>query len=167
MVGNNTPVFFIRDPMKFPDFIHSQKRDPANNCKNADIVWDYWSRTPESLHQVTILMSDRGTPNGYRHMNGYSSHTFRWVNDKGDVHYVKYHYKTDQGIKNFTAEEAAIQGMKNSEWATHDLYKEIDEGNFPSWTWFVQLMPEKDAANYHFDVFDVTKVWPHSDYPLI
>lgn len=106
MVGNNTPVFFIRDPMKFPDFIHSQKRDPAHNCKNANAAWDFWSRSPESLHQVTILMSDRGTPNGYRHMNGYMSHTFKWVNDKGEVHYVKYHYKTDQGIKNFTGAEA-------------------------------------------------------------
>jgi catalase len=167
MVGNNTPVFFIKDPIKFPDFIHSQKRDPASNTKDPNMQWDFWSYQPESLHQVTILMSNRGTPNGYRHMNGYSSHTFKWVNDKGEVHYVKSHYKTDQGIKNFTAEEAAKKGLENSEWSTHDLYTEIAKGNFPSWTWYVQAMPEKDAANYRFDIFDVTKVWPHKDYPLI
>ena len=112
-------------------------------------------------------MSNRGTPNGYRCMNGYGSHTFKWVNAKGEVHYIKYHYKTDQGIKNFTAEEAAAQGQKNSEWSTHDLYTEIAKGNFPTWTWYVQAMPEKDAASYKYDVFDVTKVWSHSDYPLI
>jgi len=104
MVGNNTPVFFIKDPIKFPDFIHSQKRDPSNNSKNPNMAFDFWGYSPEALHQITILFSNRGTPYGYRHMNGYSSHTFRWVNDKGDVHYVKYHYKTAQGIKNFTAD---------------------------------------------------------------
>lgn len=167
MVGNNTPVFFIKDPIKFPDFIHSQKRDPSNNAKNPNMGFDFWSFSPEALHQITILFSNRGTPNGYRHMNGYSSHTFRWVNDKGDVHYVKYHYKTCQGIKNFTAAEAVAQGVKDSEHSTNDLYNSIKEGNYPSWNWFVQAMPEKDAATYKFDVFDITKVWPHSDYPLI
>ena len=167
MVGNNTPVFFIRDPMKFPDFIHSQKRVPENNCKDPNMQWDFWSRSPESLHQVTILMSNRGTPYSYRHVNGYSSHTFKWVNADGEAFYVKSHYKTDQGIKNFTAAEAAKKGQENSEWSTYDLYTEIAKGNFPSWTWHVQVMPIKDADNYRFDVFDVTKIWPHSDYPLI
>jgi catalase len=167
MVGNNTPVFFIKDPIKFPDFIHSQKRNPVNNSKDPNAAFDYWSYSPEALHQITILFSNRGTPNGYRHLNGYSSHTFRWVNAKGEVHFVKYHYKTCQGIKNFTAAEAEAQGVKDSEWSTNDLYNEIAKGNNPSWNWFVQAMPEKDAATYRFDVFDVTKVWPHSDYPLI
>ena len=167
MVGNNTPVFFIKDPIKFPDFIHSQKRNPANNAKDPNSAFDFWSYSPEALHQITILFSNRGTPNGYRHMNGYSSHTFRWVNDKNEVHYVKYHYKTAQGIKCFTADEARAQGVKDSEWSTNDLYNEIGKGNHPSWNWFVQAMPEKDAEKYRFDVFDVTKVWPHADYPLI
>jgi catalase len=167
MVGNNTPVFFIKDPIKFPDFIHSQKRNPVNNLKDPNSAFDFWSYSPEALHQVTILMSNRGTPYGYRHMNGYSSHTFRWVNDKNEVHYVKYHYKTAQGIKNFTAAEAQAMGVKNSEFSTYDLYDEISKGNHPSWNWFVQAMPEKDAAKYRFDVFDITKVWSHKDYPLI
>lgn len=167
MVGNNTPVFFIKDPIKFPDFIHSQKRNPVNNLKDPNSAFDFWSYSPEALHQIMILFSNRGTPNGYCHMNGYSSHTFKWVNAKGDVHYVKYHYKTCQGIKNFTAEEAAAMGQKDSEWSTHDLYDRIAAGNHPSWNWFVQAMPEKDAAKYRFDVFDITKVWPHKDYPLI
>jgi len=167
MVGNNTPVFFIKDPIKFPDFIHSQKRNPANNLKDPNSAFDFWSYSPEALHQVTILMSNRGTPYGYRHMNGYSSHTFRWVNDKNEVHYVKYHYKTAQGIKCFTASEAQAMGVKNSEFSTYDLYDEIAKGNHPSWNWFVQAMPEADAAKYRFDVFDITKVWSHADYPLI
>jgi catalase len=167
MVGNNTPVFFIKDPIKFPDFIHSQKRNPVNNLKDPNSAFDFWSYSPEALHQVTILMSNRGTPDGYRHMNGYSSHTFRWVNDKNEVHYVKYHYKTAQGIKNFTAAEAQKRGLENSEHSTHDLYDNIAKGNNPSWNWFVQAMPEADAAKYRFDVFDVTKVWSHKDYPLI
>ena len=167
MVGNNTPVFFVKDPIKFPDFIHSPKRDPSNNSKNPNMAFDFWGYSPEALHQITILFSNRGTPDGYRHLNGYSSHTFKWVNDKGDVHYVKYHYKTCQGIKNFTAAEAAAMGLKDSEHSTNDLYNEIAKGNFPSWNWFVQAMPEKDAEKYRFDVFDITKVWPHSDYPLI
>lgn len=166
MVGNNTPVFFIRDPIKFPDFIHSQKRHPQTGVQDPNMAWDFWSYSPEALHQVTILMSDRGTPDGYRHMNGYGSHTFKWVNAQGEEFLVKYHYKTDQGIKTFTAEEAAEKGKADKDWSTNDLYNEIEKGNYPSWTWYAQVMPIKDADNYRFDVYDLTKVWPHSDYPL-
>ena len=166
MVGNNTPVFFINDPIKFPDFLHSQKRNPATNLTDPNMIFDFWQHTPEALHQITILFSDRGTPYGYRFMNGYSSHTFKWVNAKGEVHYVKYHFKTDQGIKNFTAAEQDAMSLKDKDFSTSDLYNSIEKGNFPSWTWYVQLMPEKDAENYRFDVFDITKVWPHADYPL-
>ena len=130
------------------------------------MAWDFWSYSPEALHQVTILMSDRGTPNGYRHMNGYGSHTFKWVNAQGEEFLVKYHYKTDQGIKNFTAEQAAQKGMTDKDWATMDLHDNIAQGNFPTWTWYAQVMPIADAENYRFDVYDITKVWPHADYPL-
>jgi catalase len=166
MVGNNTPVFFINDPIKFPDFLHSQKRHPATNVQDVNSIFDFWQHSPEALHQVTILFSDRGTPYGYRHMNGYSSHTFKWVNAKGEVHFVKYHFKTDQGIKNFTNEENDAMLGKNREFSQTDLYDNIEAGNFPSWTWYVQVMPEADAENYRFDILDITKVWPQSDYPL-
>lgn len=166
MVGNNTPVFFIKDPIKFPDFIHSQKRHPATGTQDPNMAWDFWSYSPEALHQVTILMSDRGTPNGYRHMNGYGSHTFKWVNAQGEEFLVKYHYKTDQGIKNFTAEEAADMGKSDKDWSTNDLFESIEKGQYPSWTWYAQVMPIRDAETYRFDVYDITKVWPHSDYPL-
>ena len=166
MVGNNTPVFFIKDPIKFPDFIHSQKRRPDTGMQDPNTAWDFWSYSPEALHQVTILMSDRGTPNGYRHMNGYGSHTFKWVNAQGEEFLVKYHYKTDQGIKNFTGEEAAEMGKQNKDWSTHDLAAEIEKGNYPSWTWYAQVMPIADSESYRFDVLDITKIWPHSDYPL-
>jgi len=166
MVGNNTPVFFINDPIKFPDFLHSQKRNPATNLTDPNMIFDFWQHTPEAMHQITILFSDRGTPYGYRFMNGYSSHTFKWVNAKGDVHLVKYHFKTDQGIKCFTAEEQDQMMLKNKDFSTSDLFDAIARKEFPSWTWYVQLMPEKDAANYKFDVLDITKVWPHEDYPL-
>jgi len=167
MVGNNTPVFFINDPMKFPDFLHSQKRHPVYNVQDVNSIFDFWQHTPESLHQVCILFSNRGTPFGYRHMNGYSSHTFKWVNAKGEVHLVKYHFKTDQGIKNFKAAEQDEMLKVNREHSQIDLYENIEKGNHPSWTWCVQLMPEADALNYRFDVLDITKVWPQSDYPLI
>ena len=167
MVGNNTPVFFINDPIKFPDFLHSQKRNPATNLTDPNMIFDFWQHTPEAMHQITILFSDRGTPYGYRFMNGYSSHTFKWVNAAGEAFYVKYHFKTDQGIKNFTAAEQDQMTLKNKDFSTSDLYESIEAGNFPSWTWFVQVMPVKDADNYRFDVLDITKVWPHSDYPLI
>ena len=166
LVGNNTPVFFIRDPLKFPDFIHTQKRHPATNTKNPDMFWDFFSLTPESVHQVTILFSDRGTPASYRNMNGYGSHTYMWINAAGEGHWVKYHFKTDQGIQNFTADEAQRLAGADPDQATRDLYDAIAEANPPSWTVKVQLMPFVDAATYRLDPFDVTKVWPHSDYPL-
>jgi catalase len=167
MVGNNTPVFFIRDPIKFPDFIHTQKRNPRTNCKDPDMFWDFLSQTPESAHQVSILFSDRGTPYGYRNMNGYSSHTFRWVNDQGEGFWVKLHFKTDSGIRNMTAKEADEYKMTNADFATEDLYKHIENGGSSTWSMGVQVMPEADAASYKWNVFDVTKVWPHGDYPLI
>jgi catalase len=167
MVGNNTPVFFIRDPIKFPDFIHTQKRNPATNAKDPDMFWDFLSLTPESIHQVTILFSDRGTPKSYRYMNGYGSNTFKWYNDKGEYFWIKIHFKTEQGIQNFTREEAEIMKGKNPDHATCDLYEAIEKGDFPAWTVYVQIMKPEEAENYRFDIFDVTKVWPHGDYPLI
>jgi len=166
-VGNNTPVFFIRDPLKFPDFIHTQKRNPATNCKDANMFWDFLSLTPESVHQVTILFSDRGTPATYRHMNGYTSHTYKWYNEKGDYFWVKYHFKTDQGIKNLTRDEAEVLKGKDPDHATRDLFDAIARGEHPSWTLEVQIMPHDEARDYRFDAFDLTKVWPHKDYPPI
>jgi len=167
MAGNNTPVFFIRDPLKFPDFIHTQKRDPATNAPNPDMFWDFLSLTPESIHQVTILFSDRGTPRSYRHMNGYSSHTFKWYNAAGEVFWVQYHFKTEQGIENLTREEATRLAGEDPNHATNDLYATIAKGDFPSWKVCVQIMPAKDAAGYRWNIFDITKVWPHADYPLV
>ncbi len=167
MVGNNTPVFFIRDAIKFPDFIHTQKRNPVTNLKDGNMMWDFLSLTPESCHQVTILFSDRGTPNGYRFMNGYSSHTFKFVNKDGEAFFVKLHFKTDQGIKTFSSKEAAEMKSKDPDYATRDLFESINKGDFPSWTLNIQVMPEKDAATYDWNVLDITKVWPHKDYPLI
>ncbi len=131
------------------------------------MAFDFWTMNPASLHQITILFSDRGTPDGYTHMNGYSSHTFKWVNDKGDVHLVKYHFKTDQGIKNFTAAEAQALTATDKDYATMDLFNRIDKGNFPSWSLSMQIMPERDAEKYKFDVLDITKTWSKADYPLI
>ena len=167
LVGNNTPVFFIRDPLKFPDFIHTQKRNPGTNLKDANMFWDFLSLTPESLHQVTILFSDRGTPRSFRNMNGYGSHTFKWYNHDKEVSWVKYHFKTDQGIQNLTREEAEHIKGTDPDHATRDLHNAIKKGEFPSWTLQVQIMPFKEAENYRFNVFDVTKVWPHGDYPPI
>lgn len=167
MVGNNTPVFFIRDPLKFPDFIHTQKRNPANNCKDPNMFWDFLSLTPESMHQVTILFSDRGTPATYRHMNGYSSHTYKWYNDKGEYVWVQYHFKTDQRIKNLTRQEADAMRSSDPDHATRDLFQSIEQGEFPSWTLEVQIMTPKQAKDYRFDIFDITKVWPHKDFPPI
>ena len=166
-VGNNTPVFFIRDPLKFPDFIHTQKRHPATNCPDPDMFWDFLSLTPESIHQVTILFSDRGTPASYRHMNGYSSHTFKWYNAKGEYFWVQYHFKTDQRIKNLTREEAARISGKDPNNATRDLYEAIERGDYPSWTLQMQIMTPEQAQDYRFDIFDITKVWPHGDFPPI
>jgi catalase len=167
VVGNNTPVFFIRDPLKFGDFIHTQKRDPQTNLKSPTMMWDFWSLSPESLHQVTILFSDRGTPYGYRHMNGYSSHTYSLINAKNELFYVKWHFKTKQGIKNFTREEADHMKSVNMDFAQSDLLDSIAKGNFPKWRVCVQIMPEADAETYHINPFDLTKVWPHGDYPLV
>ncbi|MBN1678529.1 MAG: catalase [Candidatus Thermoplasmatota archaeon] len=167
LVGNNTPVFFIRDPLKFPDFIHTQKRNPATNLKDPDMFWDFLSLTPESIHQVTILFSDRGTPATYRHMNGYSSHTYKWYNAKGEQFWVQYHLKTDQGIKNLTKEEADAMRGRDPDHATRDLHDAIARGDYPSWTLEMQIMKAEEAEDYRFDVFDITKVWPHKDYPPI
>ena len=166
MTGNNTPVFFIRDPAKFPDFIHSQKKCPHKNCPDATSAWDFWSLTPESTHQVTILMSDRGTPDGYRHMNGYSSHTFRWINKNGEAFWVKLHFKTKSGIKNLSSDKAHDL-YKDPDYATRDLYEHIDAGKTAEWDLFIQAMPEKKGFDYKWNIFDVTKVIPHGDYPLI
>ncbi len=165
MVGNNTPVFFIRDPLKFPDFIHTQKRNPATNLKDPDMFWDFLSLTPESIHQVTVLFSDRGTPRSYRHMNGYSSHTYMWYNKKGEHVWVQLHFKTEQGIQNFTGEEAGRMRDTDPDCATRDLHDSIAKGQFPSWRVEVQIMTPEQAKTYRFDPFDITKVWPHADYP--
>lgn len=165
LVGNNTPVFFIRDPLKFPDFIHTQKRNPATNLKDPDMFWDFLSLTPESIHQVTILFSDRGIPATYRHMNGYSSHTYKWYNEKGDHYWVQYHFKTDQGIKNLTRQEAEVMKGKDPDHATRDLYDAIARKEYPSWTLEMQVMTPEQAKDYRFDILDITKVWPHKDFP--
>jgi len=167
LVGNNTPVFFIRDAIKFPDFIHTQKRHPQTHLKNPTAVWDFWSLSPESLHQVTILMSDRGIPATLRHMHGFGSHTFKWVNEQGQAVWVKYHFKTDQGVKNLDVDLAAKLAGENPDYHTEDLFNAIEEGDFPSWTLYVQIMPIEDANTYKWDPFDVTKVWSQKDYPLI
>src|ERR1700693_4572109 len=167
LVGNNTPVFFIRDGIKFPDFIHSQKQDPFTNRQEPDNVWDFFSHSPEATHQFVILFSDRGIPASYRCMDGFGSHTFLWVNARGERHWVKFHFKTNQGIKCFTSEEAVVVGGQNQFHCHKDLYDAIERKDFPSWTLSVQAMPEADAATYRVDPFDVTKVWNHKDYPLI
>jgi catalase len=153
--------------LKFGDFIHTQKRDPQTNLKSPTMMWDFWSLSPESLHQVTILFSDRGTPDGFRYMNGYSSHTFSLVNSKNELSYVKWHFKTKQGIKNFTREQADEMRGKDPDHAVRDLFASIQGGNFPKWRVCVQIMPEKEAETYHINPFDLTKVWPQKDYPLI
>ncbi|WP_170351558.1 catalase [Ruegeria atlantica] len=167
LVGNNTPVFFLRDPLKFPDLNHAVKRDPRTNMRSADNNWDFWTSLPEALLQVTIVMSDRGIPATYRHMHGFGSHTFSFINSDSERFWVKFHFKTQQGIKNLTDEEAAqiISGDRESH--QRDLYDAIEDGDFPKWTLYVQVMPEKDAGTYHLNPFDLTKVWPHGDYPLI
>ena len=167
LVGNNTPVFFIKDPKKFPDFIHTQKRDPKTNCKSPTMMWDFWSLNPESLHQVLILMSDRGTPNGYRHMNGYGSHTFSLVNKNNERFYVKFHYKTMQGIKSFTNDEATALKGNDPDYAQRDLVNAIENRDFPKYALKIQIMSLAQAKTFKFNPFDLTKVWPHQDFPLI
>jgi catalase len=167
MVGNNTPVFFIRDPSKFSDFIHSQKRRADTGRTDHNGQWDFWTLSPESAHQVIILMSDRGTPRTSRHMNGFSSHTFMWVNAGGEKFWVKYHFKTDQGIENFTDAEAKAMTAEDPDFHRADLWESIERGDHPSWTLEMQVMPFEDAADYRFNPFDLTKIWPHADYPMI
>ncbi|TGK49268.1 catalase [Leptospira kanakyensis] len=167
VVGNNTPVFFERDPLKFPDFIHSQKRDPITGYKNPVRMWDYWSQAPEAMHQITILFSDRGIPDGYRFMNGYGSHTFSFWNQKSERFWVKFHFKSKQGIKNLTPEKAGELAGSDPDYATRDLFESIHKKDFPKWRVCVQIMPEKDADNYKVNPFDLTKIWSHKDYPLI
>lgn len=167
LVGNNTPVFFIRDPYKFPDFIHTQKRDPRSNMRNPIAMWDYWSLSPESLHQVTTLMSDRGIPATLRHMHGFGSHTYSFWNDAGERYWVKFHFKTQQGIRNLSNAEAAGLIGEDRESHQRDLYESIERKDFPKWTLYVQIMPEADAGKTWYNPFDLTKVWPHKDYPLL
>ena len=167
LVGNNTPVFFVKDPKKFGDFIHTQKRDPRTNCKSPTMMWDFWSLNPESLHQVMILMSDRGTPHSYRFVNGYGSHTFSLINANNERVWVKFHFKTMQGIKNFTNDEAAEMKGKDADFAQRDLVEAIDRKEFPKWAMKIQVMTEEQATTTSFNPFDLTKVWPHSDFPLI
>lgn len=167
LVGNNTPVFFIRDGIKFPDFVHSQKYDPFTNRQEPDNAWDFFSHSPEATHQFIWLYGDRGIPATLRHMDGFGSHTFMLVNDQGERFWVKFHFKTDQGIRCLTSEEAAKIAGKDPAYHHKDLYDAILQGQYPSWTLKVQIMPEAEAAQYRFDPFDLTKVWPYKDYPLI
>lgn len=167
LVGNNTPIFFIRDPILFPSFIHTQKRNPVTHLKDANMFWDFISLRPEITHQVMVLFSDRGIPDGYRHMNGYGSHTFKLINTKGDVTYCKFHFKTDQGIKNLDVKKAAELASTDPDYSIRDLYNAIANGKFPSWSAYIQVMTPEQAEKSPFNPFDVTKIWPHGDYPLI
>src|SRR5258708_16050514 len=167
LVGNTTPVFFLRDPLKFPDFIHTQKRHPKTNMRSPTAMWDFWSLSPESLHQVTILMSDRGLPQSYRNVDGFGSHTYSFINAKDERHWVKFHFKTLQGIKNWTNAEAAERVAHDRETHQRDLFESIEKGDFPKWKFSVQIMPESDVGKHWYNPFDLTKVWPHADYPLI
>src|SRR6056297_500855 len=167
MVGNNTPVFFVRDGYKFPDFIHTQKRHPKTNLRSNTAKWDFWSQTPESLHQVTILHSDRGIPLTPMHMNGYGSHTYSFWNRGGERFWVKFHFKTQQGHQHMTNEEAEKAIGESRETYQEALYGAIERGDFPKWTFYIQVMPEKEAEKTPYNPFDLTKVWPHGDYPLI
>ncbi|MBF0412376.1 MAG: catalase [Desulfamplus sp.] len=167
LVGNNTPVFFMRDPLKFPDLNHAVKRDPRTNLRSAKNNWDFWTSLPEALHQVTVVMSDRGIPATYRNMHGFGSHTFSFINANNERYWVKFHLRTQQGIKNLTDQEAEAVVGKCRESHQRDLYESIERGDFPRWTMFVQIMPEKEAATCPYNPFDLTKVWFHKDYPLI
>ena len=167
MVGNNTPVFFLRDPLKFPDLNHAVKRDPRTNMRSAQTNWDFWTLLPEALHQITVVMSDRGIPRSYRHMHGFGSHTFSFINADNLRFWVKFHFKSRQGIENLSNEEAAAIIAQDRESHQRDLYEAIERGDYPRWDFKVQIMPEQDAAAYRFHPFDLSKVWPHADYPLI
>jgi catalase len=167
MVGNNTPIFFIRDPVFFPSFIHTQKRNPKTHLKDPDMFWDFISLRPETIHQVSFLFSDRGTPDGYRHMNGYGSHTFKLVNNKGEFVYCKFHLKTDQGIKNLPVEKAAELASSDPDYSIRDLYNAIAKGNAPSWTVYIQVMTAEQVEKCSFNAFDLTKTWSQKEYPLL
>lgn len=167
LAGNNTPVFFLKDPYKFPDLNKAVKRDPKTNLRSANHNWDFWTLLPEALHQVTIVMSDRGIPKSYRHMHGFGSHTFSFINAKNERYWVKFHFVTQQGVQNLTNEEAAAIISHDRESNQRDLFNAIEKGDFPRWKLKVQIMPEAEAKDYRFDPFDLTKVWPHADYPLI
>jgi len=167
MVGNNTPVFFVRDAIKFPDFVHTQKREPQTNLRSEDMVWDFWSQVPESLHQITILFSDRGIPRGIPFMHGFGSHTYSFINASNERFWVKFHFKTQQGIQNMTPENAIRIAGEDSDYHTRQLFEVIERGDYPKWTFYVQVMPEAEAETYQWNPFDLTKVWPHADYPLI
>lgn len=167
MVGNNTPVFFVRDPYKFANFIHTQKRDPKTNLRDNDMQWDFWSQCPESLHQVTILFSDRGIPASYREMHGFSSHTYSFINDKGERVWCKLHFKSNQGVKNWMDDKSASTIAEDRESHQRDLFDAIERGDFPSWTLKVQVMTQSQADEFRWNPFDLTKVWPHGDFPLI
>ncbi len=166
LVGNNTPVFFIRDPLKFSDFIHTQKRDPRTNMRCNNAMWDFWSLSPESLHQVTILFSDRGCPKSYRHVNGYGSHTYSLINANNERVWCKFHFKTEQGIETITNEESAAVIANDRESHQRDLFESIEKGDFPKWRVHVQIMTEQQAESFKFNPFDLTKVWPHGEFPL-
>lgn len=171
LAGNNTPMFFIKDPIKFPDFVHTQKRDPRTNLKSPTMMWDFWSQAPESLHQVTMLFSNRGTPDGYRHMDGFGSHTFSLINAAGERVWVKWHFKTQQGIRNLSAAEAARLAGTDPDHAQRDLYEAIARGDFPRWNVFIQVMTEAQRLDWEartgWNAFDLTKVWPHADFPRL
>jgi len=167
LVGNNTPVFFVADPYKFPDFAHTQKRDPRTNMRSATAMWDFWSLTPESLHQITILFSDRGIPTDYRHMHGFGSHTYSFINDKNERIWVKFHFVTQQGIKNYTNEEAEQVIAKDRESAQKDLYESIENGEFPKWDVKIQIMTDEQSKTHKDNPFDLSKVWSKKEYPLI
>src|SRR6266481_1253519 len=167
LVGNNTPVFFVRDPTRFQDFIHSQKRMPDTGLRSNNAQWDFWSLCPESFHQVAILMSDRGTPRSWRNMNGYGSHTYSWVNAAGERFWVQYHFKTVQGIENLTDAEAKLMKAEDPDYHRRDLHQAIARKSYPVWRLEMQIMPFEGAATYRFNPFDLTKVWPHRDYPPI
>ena len=167
LVGNNTPVFFLRDPLKFPDLNHAIKRDPRSGLRSANSNWDFWTSLPEALHQVTVVMSDRGLPRTFRHMHGFGSHTFSFLNAQNERFWVKFTFKTQQGIENLTDAEAQDLVGRDRESSHRDLYESIENKDFPRWTMYVQIMPENEAGSYHINPFDLTKVWPHGDYPLI
>jgi catalase len=167
LVGNNTPIFFMRDPMLFPSFVHTQKRNPVTNLKDPDMFWDFITLRPECTHQTAFTYSDRGTPDGFRYMNGYASHTFKLVNKDGTAIYCKFHHKTNQGIKNLSADVAAKLQGTDPDYATRDLYNAIHDGNFPSWSTYIQVMTFEEAEKFRFNPFDLTKIWPQSEFPLI